>query len=69
VKHHELAFGLVVHDADADLVGRVRMFAGEEVILQRPPGRQWGARAEALKLATEEQKLALGGESLPEGKG
>jgi hypothetical protein len=57
----ELRFGLVVHDLDRDLVGRVRLVAGERVILQRPSGRQWGARPEALEHATERQKRALGG--------
>lgn len=61
MQRHELTLGLVVHDLDADLVGRVRLVVGEEVILQRPSGRQWGARREALKLATERQKQDLGG--------
>ncbi|MFE6165068.1 hypothetical protein ACFQ7F_39855, partial [Streptomyces sp. NPDC056486] len=63
----EVTVGLVVRDTDAKLVGRVSLVLGEEVILKRP-GQQWGATAEVLELATEEQKRALDGESSPDGE-
>ncbi|MFF1697452.1 hypothetical protein ACFVXC_28195 [Streptomyces sp. NPDC058257] len=59
MKPDELTFGLVVHDLEEDLVGRVHLVTATEVILQRPSGRQWAAKPEALKPATAEQKRVL----------